>query len=44
MKGLILSFFLLIAFSVDTEAQKSPRLQAEGEINQTKIAKLQLYF
>ena len=38
MKGLILSIFLLIAFSVDTEAQKSPRLQAEGEINQTKIA------
>ncbi len=38
MKSLILSFVLLISLSIDADAQKSPRVQADGEINQSKIA------
>lgn len=38
MKKLVLFIALFTAFSFAAEAQKSPRMQAEGEVYETKIA------
>ena len=38
MKKFILLFVLVTSFSLATDAQKSPRMQAEGEAYETKIS------
>ena len=37
MKNLFLFTILIFSFSLTADAQKSPRIQADGEISQTKI-------